>query len=125
MRRKSGGKTVRMGWADRMIGGGRPGRGMRAVWQARRMLRPAVAALVATFLVGGCATSGTQTNCGLEGCTITFPRNGDTSVSVLGVEARLVGVQNGTAQVAVAGQRVTVPVGGQADAAGSRSASSG
>ena len=82
------------------------------------MLRPAVAALVATFLVAGCATSGTQTDCGLEGCTVTFPRSGDTSVSVLGVEARLVGVQNGTAQVVVAGQQVTVPVGGQADAGG-------
>jgi hypothetical protein len=46
----------------------------------------------------------------LEGCTITFPRNGDLSVSVLGVEARLVGVQNGTAHVVVAGQQVTVPV---------------
>jgi hypothetical protein len=39
-------------------------------------------------------------------------------VSVLGVEAWLVGVQNGTAQLVVAGQRVTVPVGGQTDAGG-------
>ena len=82
------------------------------------MLRPAVAALATAFLVAGCATAGTQTNCGLDGCTVTFPRSGDTSVSVLGVEARLVGVQNGTAQVVVAGQQVTVPVGGQADAGG-------
>ena len=99
-----------MGSADRMIvcGSGK----------LDGMLRPAVAALVATFLVGGCATSGTQTSCGLEGCTITFPRSGDTSVSVLGVEARLAGVQNGTAELLVAGQRVTVPVGGQTEAAG-------
>ena len=82
------------------------------------MLRPAVAALAAAFLVAGCATAGTQTNCGLDGCTVTFPRSGDTSVSVLGVQARLVGVQNGTAELDVAGQRVTVPVGGQTEAAG-------
>jgi hypothetical protein len=82
------------------------------------MLRPALAALAATLLVGGCATAGTQTSCGVDGCTVTFPRSGDPSVSVLGVEARLVGVQNGNAELVVAGQRVTVPVGGQADAGG-------
>jgi hypothetical protein len=82
------------------------------------MLRPAVAALAATFVIAGCATAGTQTNCGLDGCTVTFPRSGDTSVSVLGVQARLVGVQNGTAELLVAGQRVTVPVGGQTEAGG-------
>jgi hypothetical protein len=39
-------------------------------------------------------------------------------VSVLGIEARLVGVQNGTAQLQVAGQTITVPVGGEANADG-------
>jgi len=39
-------------------------------------------------------------------------------VSVLGVQARLVGVQDGTAELEVAGQRVTVPVGGQTEAGG-------
>ena len=61
------------------------------------MFRPAFAALATALLVAGCATAGTQTNCGVDGCTVTFPRSGDTSVSVLGVQARLVGVQNGTA----------------------------
>jgi len=82
------------------------------------MFRPAFAALATALLVAGCATAGTQTNCGLDGCTVTFPRSGDTSVSVLGVQARLVGVQDGTAELEVAGQRVTVPVGGQTDAGG-------
>lgn len=82
------------------------------------MLRPVVASLATAFLVAGCATSGTQTNCGIDGCTVTFPRSGDTSVSVLGVEARLVGVQNGNAEIVVAGQQVTVPVGGQTEAGG-------
>lgn len=68
------------------------------------------------FLVGGCGAGGSHTNCGVDGCTITFPRSGDTSVSVLGVQARLVGVQNGTAELAVAGQTVTMPVGGETQA---------
>lgn len=59
---------------------------------------------------------GTQTDCGLDGCTITFPRNGSTGVSVLGVEAKLVGVQGGTAELEVAGQRISVPVGGESAA---------
>ena len=82
------------------------------------MFRPAFAALATALLVAWCATAGTQTNCGVDGCTVTFPRSGDTSVSVLGVQARLVGVQDGTAELEVAGQRVTVPVGGQTEAAG-------
>ena len=44
------------------------------------MFRPAFAALATALLVAGCATAGTQTNCGLDGCTVTFPRSGDTSV---------------------------------------------
>jgi hypothetical protein len=82
------------------------------------VFRTAFAALATACLVAGCATAGTQTNCGLDGCTVTFPRSGDTSVSVLGVQARLVGVQDGTAELEVAGQRVTVPVGGQTEAGG-------
>jgi hypothetical protein len=76
-----------------------------------------VVPLVAS-LIGGCGAGGSNTNCGVDGCPITFPRSGDTSVSVLGVQARLVGVQNGTAELAVAGQTVTVPVGGETQAGG-------
>ena len=74
----------------------------------------ALAALVLTVGCGG----GSNVDCGLDGCTVTFPRSGDTVVSVLGVEARLVGVQDGTAQLEVAGQQITVPVGGQTEAGG-------
>lgn len=83
--------------------------------------RPVVSVLsilTAAVLVAGCGGQGSQTDCGLDGCTITFPRGGETSVSVLGIEAQLVGVQNGTAQLQVAGQTVTVPVGGEANADG-------
>ncbi len=74
--------------------------------------------LTALALVTGCGGGGSQTDCGLDGCTVTFPRSGEAAVSVLGVEARLVGVQDGTAELEVAGQRVSVPVGGETQAGG-------
>jgi hypothetical protein len=74
--------------------------------------------LAALVLVAGCGGGNSNVDCGLDGCTITFPRSGDAVVSVLGVEARLVGVQNGTAQLEVAGQQITVPVGGETEASG-------
>jgi hypothetical protein len=83
-----------------------------------RTVMSVLSVLAAVVLVAGCGGQGSQTNCGIDGCTITFPRSGDTTVSVLGIEARLVGVQNGTAQLEVAGQGVTVPVGGEANAEG-------
>jgi hypothetical protein len=77
-----------------------------------------VSVFAALAFVAGCGGGGSQTDCGLDGCTITFPRSGDAAVSVLGIEARLVGVQNGTAELEVAGQQITVPVGGETEAGG-------
>jgi hypothetical protein len=84
----------------------------------RRAGLSVVSVLTAVVLVAGCGGSGSQTDCGLDGCTVTFQRSGQAAVSVLGVEARLVGVQDGAAQLEVAGQSVTVPVGGEAAADG-------
>jgi hypothetical protein len=64
-------------------------------------------------LVGCGGSDGTKTDCGLDGCTVTFPRDGTPGVSILGVNARLVGVENGVATIEVAGHAVTVPIGGQ------------
>jgi hypothetical protein len=76
--------------------------------------RAAVPVLTALVLLAGCGGGqGSQTDCGLDGCTITIPRSGDAAVSVLGVEARLVGVQDGVAQLEVAGQQISLPVGSQ------------
>ncbi|MGH3570147.1 MAG: hypothetical protein ACRDRH_29900 [Pseudonocardia sp.] len=77
-------------------------------------------AVLAVTLGGltACGGQGSGTDCGLDGCTITFPRSGDATVSVLGIEARLVGVEAGNAQLEVAGQTITVPVGGEAAAEG-------
>ncbi|WP_232660409.1 hypothetical protein [Pseudonocardia sp. TRM90224] len=77
-----------------------------------------LSALVLAFGAVACASGGSNTSCGVDGCTITFPRSGEASVSVLGVEAKLVGVSNSTAELLVAGQRVTVPVGSETEAGG-------
>lgn len=66
----------------------------------------------------GCGGAGSRTNCGIDGCTITFPRSGAAAVSVLGVSARLVGVEQGQALLEVAGQSISVPVGGETQAQG-------
>jgi hypothetical protein len=84
----------------------------------RRVGMSLLPVLAAVVLVAGCGGQGSQTDCGLNGCTITFPRSGEAAVSVLGVEARLVSVQEGAAQLEVAGQSLTVPVGGEAAAEG-------
>jgi hypothetical protein len=89
--------------------------------------RPAFHRAVATALtvlalaLGGataCGGKGTDTNCSVDGCTVTFQRSGNSQVSILGVQARLLGVEGGVARLEVAGQTVTVPVGGEAAADG-------
>ena len=86
----------------------------------RRAGMSLLSVVAAVVLVAGCGGGGqgSQTDCGLNGCTITFPRSGEAAVSVLGIEARLVSVQNGAAELQVAGQTVTVPVGGETSAEG-------
>ncbi|MDN5858092.1 MAG: hypothetical protein L0H84_05660 [Pseudonocardia sp.] len=87
------------------------------------MTRRAASLLVsvlAAFVLAGCGGGSSSTDCGLDGCTVTFPRSGDVAVSVLGVEARLVDVKGGVARLTVAGQEVTVPVGGETEAGGFR-----
>lgn len=83
----------------------------------RRAATLVLTALTALVLAG-CGGGGSQTDCGLDGCTITFPRSGAAAVSVLGIEARVVGVEGGTAELEIAGQRITVPVGGETQAQG-------
>ncbi|MGQ0574186.1 MAG: hypothetical protein ACT4RN_08270 [Pseudonocardia sp.] len=87
---------------------------------------PVLACVLVTVLAGcgsagdgaGGNGGGSATNCDLAGCTITFQRDGTATVSVLGVQARLVGVDAGTARVEVAGQTITIPVGGTTEAGG-------
>lgn len=83
-----------------------------------RLRRGVLVVLIVFTALTGCGTGGSNTDCGLTGCTVTFPRSGDAAVSVLGVSARLVDVTEGQATLEVAGQTVTVPVGGQTQAEG-------
>lgn len=80
----------------------------------RLLLATALLGLVAACGGGG-GESGSSADCSLDGCTVTFARadvpGGTAEVSVLGVQARLVGVQDGTVDLEVAGQQVSVPVG--------------
>lgn len=86
------------------------------------MTRRSVSSLISLLLAGlvlvGCGGQGSRTDCGLDGCTVTFPRSGDVAVSVLGVQARLVEVRDSTARLEIAGQQVSVPVGGETEAGG-------
>jgi len=87
------------------------------------VLRRPIAALLALLAItlGGataCGREDSQTHCSLVGCTVAFQRTGTAEISVLGVKAKLVGVEGDSARLEVAGQTVTVPVGGEA-AAGS------
>ena len=85
------------------------------------MIRTARKVLLAGFVavaVTACGGGNSTTDCGLDGCTVTFPRSGAAEVSVLGITAKLVGVDAGAATIQVAGQTVTVPVGSQTDVNG-------
>ena len=83
-----------------------------------RTVRNVLAAALVALAVTACGGGSSNTDCGLDGCTITFPRGGAGEVSVLGITAKLVSVDAGAATVQVAGQTVTVPVGGQSDVNG-------
>jgi hypothetical protein len=80
--------------------------------------RALLAAAVAVTVLTGCSQEGGSTRCGIDGCTVTFARSGPATVSVLGVEARLVRVDADIAQIEVAGQTVMVPVGAQTEVGG-------
>jgi hypothetical protein len=107
-----------------------------------RAARALLAAAAAAFLLAGCGATGTTgggssstagtgtdstgtttssgsaTNCDLSGCTITFQRRGDGTVSVFGVNARLVSVDEASARIEVAGRTIVVPVGSTTQAEG-------
>ena len=84
----------------------------------RRSVSSLISLLLAGLVLTGCGGQGSRTDCGLDGCTVTFPRSGDVAVSVLGVQARLVEVRDSAARLEIAGQQVSVPVGGETEAGG-------
>lgn len=90
---------------------------------ARLFTGPVIGIGVGIGVLTGCGgtdpnSPGSRTDCDLTGCTITFSRDGTPEVSVLGITAKLVGVDGGQARIEVAGQTVAVPIGGQSQAEG-------
>lgn len=83
---------------------------------SRTVITSLVALAIGAVTLTGC--SGGDVNCALDGCRVAFDRSGGTTVSVLGVQAHLVGVENGEATIDIAGNTVVVPVGGEQQAQG-------
>ena len=80
----------------------------------RRITRAVPAALLGVVLalsLTACSGDGYETNCGLDQCTVTFDRGATASANVLGIEAKLIEVQDQTATFEVAGERVGLTVG--------------
>jgi hypothetical protein len=88
-----------------------------------RVALSAASAALAAVLLAGCGGDGSDVDCSLDSCNVTFDRGVDANASILGVDVELVGVQNDQVTVKVADQQVSVPVGdasGQTEAGGLR-----
>lgn len=78
----------------------------------KRLAGLAAAALLGLTLLTACGGGqGSDVDCGIDQCTVTFDKGVQASASVLGVEAKLVGTEGQQVTVEVAGQRVTLTVG--------------
>lgn len=84
-----------------------------ATLRRRRVAGLAAGFTLAAALLAGCSGDGVSTDCGLDGCVVTFKRGVEASASLLGVEARLVAVDGDTITVEIAGERVTLTHGQQ------------
>jgi hypothetical protein len=89
---------------------------IRLTTRARTPIARAAAALaLGAALLGGCSSSeGASTDCGLDQCTVTFDRGVEGTVSVLGVDAKLIGADGDQVTVEVAGEQLSLTVGQQA-----------
>jgi hypothetical protein len=82
----------------------------------RRLASVATALVLA---VGGLtACSSDNVDCSTNACTVTFDRGVSAKSSVLGVDVKLLGVDNGQVQLEVGGTKVNVPVDGSTQAEG-------
>ncbi|GAA1786649.1 hypothetical protein GCM10009682_06040 [Luedemannella flava] len=72
--------------------------------------------LFAFALLAGCSDGeGTDVNCNLQECTVTFQRGVEASANVFGLEAKLVAVEDGMVTLDIGGNRITVPTDGDAE----------
>jgi hypothetical protein len=79
----------------------------------RRVAGLAAGLALGAALLAGCSSEGASTNCGIDQCTITFDRGVDAKASILGVDAKLVGVDGDVVTIEVAGERLGLTVGQQ------------
>ncbi|WP_246277742.1 hypothetical protein [Phytohabitans rumicis] len=79
----------------------------------RLTARVAIGLALAVTVLSGCSSEGASTDCGLDACTVTFDRGVEANASVLGVDAKLVGVDGDKVTVEVAGEQLTLTVGQQ------------
>ncbi len=68
-------------------------------------------ALLSLTLLAACGGEGSNVDCGLDQCTVTFDRGVNASASVLGVEAKLIGAEGDKVTIEVAGEQLTLTVG--------------
>src|SRR5215211_2802157 len=65
-----------------------------------RACRHRTAGLLAALALGlavlaGCGSEGVDTSCSLSSCTLTFDRGVSANASVLGMDVKLIGAENG------------------------------
>jgi hypothetical protein len=84
----------------------------------RRAAAVAASLTIGLAVLAGCSSEGASTDCGVDACTVTFQRGVDAKASILGVEARLVGVEGDRATIEVAGEQLTLTVGQQSTEVG-------
>ncbi|MGH8868309.1 MAG: hypothetical protein ACRDYU_09970 [Actinomycetes bacterium] len=82
----------------------------------RRSFAALASAALALGAATACSSEGATTDCSTSACTITYERGVDAQATILGVQTRLVGVDGDRARIKVAGQTLTLPAGGQAQA---------
>lgn len=81
----------------------------------RRLASLAAGLALAAAVLAGCSSEGATTECPrIDECTVTFDRGVEANANILGIEAKLVGVEGEVATVEVAGQKVSLTVGQQA-----------
>lgn len=87
---------------------------------ATSLPRRIAAAIAIAVLSAGplAACSSDNVDCNLNACTVSFDRGVDAEASVLGVDVKLVGVENGTVKIDIGGKEVSVPVDGETQAEG-------
>ncbi|MDW5326009.1 hypothetical protein [Plantactinospora sp. KLBMP9567] len=69
-------------------------------------------------VLAGCSSEGATTDCGLDACTVTFKQGVNAQTSILGVEAKLIGVDGDKVTLEVAGEQLSLTVGQQATEVG-------